>query len=45
MQSHARLRTKRQTMQEIGLRSATSDDAAFALYVTEACMRVYAEQT
>ena len=32
-------------MHEIGLRSATSDDAAFALYVTEACMRVYAEQT
>ena len=32
-------------MQEIGLRSATSDDAAFALYVAEACMRVYAEQT
>ena len=32
-------------MQEISLRSATSDDAAFALYVTEACMRVYAEQT
>jgi hypothetical protein len=32
-------------MQEIGLRSATSEDATFALYVTEACMRVYAEQT
>lgn len=27
------------------MRSATSSDAAFALYVTEACMRVYAEQT
>jgi hypothetical protein len=26
-------------------RSATNDDAAFALRVTEACMRAYAEQT
>jgi GNAT superfamily N-acetyltransferase len=33
-----------QSMQDIGLRSATSGDAAFALYVTESCMRVYAEQ-
>jgi GNAT superfamily N-acetyltransferase len=33
------------TMQEIGLRSATDGDAAFALHVTEACMRVYAEKT
>jgi GNAT superfamily N-acetyltransferase len=31
-------------MQDISLRPATSDDAAFALHVTEACMRVYAEQ-
>ena len=29
----------------IALRAATTDDAAFALHVTEACMRVYAEQT
>ena len=32
-------------LQKISLRAATSDDAAFALHVTEACMRVYAEQT
>src|SRR5262245_3613736 len=32
-------------MHNISLRDATSDDAAFALHVTEACMRVYAEQT
>lgn len=32
-------------MHDISLRAATSDDAAFALHVTEACMRVYAEQT
>jgi GNAT superfamily N-acetyltransferase len=32
-------------MHNISLRAATSDDAAFALHVTEACMRVYAEQT
>ena len=32
-------------MHQIILRAATSDDAAFALHVTEACMRVYAEQT
>jgi GNAT superfamily N-acetyltransferase len=30
---------------DVCLRAATSDDAAFALRVTEACMRVYAEQT
>ena len=29
----------------ITLRAATTDDAAFALHVIEACMRVYAEQT
>jgi GNAT superfamily N-acetyltransferase len=32
-------------MPDVSLRAATSDDAAFALHVTEACMRVYAEQT
>jgi GNAT superfamily N-acetyltransferase len=32
-------------MHNISLRSATKDDAAFALRVTEACMRGYAEQT
>jgi GNAT superfamily N-acetyltransferase len=32
-------------MHNVSLRAATSDDAAFALPVTEACMRVYAEQT
>ena len=32
-------------MHNISLRAATSDDAAFALHVTEACIRVYAEQT
>ena len=32
-------------MPNITLRDATTDDAAFALYVTEACMRAYAEQT
>jgi GNAT superfamily N-acetyltransferase len=31
-------------MRNISLRNATTDDAAFALHVTEACMRVYAEQ-
>jgi len=32
-------------MPNITLRDATTDDAAFALYVTEACKRAYAEQT
>jgi GNAT superfamily N-acetyltransferase len=32
-------------MHNVSLRPATSDDTAFALDVTEACMRVYAEQT
>lgn len=32
-------------MRNITLRSATIDDAAFALHVTEVCMRAYAEQT
>ena len=32
-------------MHQIILRPASSDDAAFALHVTEACMRTYAEQT
>jgi GNAT superfamily N-acetyltransferase len=32
-------------MHNISLRAATNHDAAFALHVTEACMRVYAEQT
>jgi GNAT superfamily N-acetyltransferase len=32
-------------MYNVSLRAARSDDAAFALHVTEACMRVYAEQT
>jgi len=32
-------------MHKIILRPGTSDAAAFALHVTEACMRVYAEQT
>jgi GNAT superfamily N-acetyltransferase len=32
-------------MQRIILRPATNYDAAFALHVTEACMRLYAEQT
>ena len=31
-------------MLNVSLRAATSDDEAFALRVTEACMRVYAEQ-
>jgi GNAT superfamily N-acetyltransferase len=32
-------------MHDVSLRPATSNDAAFALRVTEACMRGYAEQT
>jgi GNAT superfamily N-acetyltransferase len=32
-------------MPALSLRAATSDDAAFALQVIEACMRTYAEQT
>jgi len=32
-------------MNDLSLRSATKEDAAFALRVTEACMRAYAEQT
>lgn len=32
-------------MDNVSLRAATNDDAAFALNVTEACMRAYAEQT
>lgn len=32
-------------MNNVSLRSATNDDAAFALHVIEACMRAYAEQT
>jgi GNAT superfamily N-acetyltransferase len=32
-------------MDNVSLRATTSEDAAFALHVTEACMRVYAEQT
>ncbi len=32
-------------MHDLSLRSATSEDSAFALEITEACMRVYAEQT
>jgi hypothetical protein len=32
-------------MHEISLRAATTDDEGFALHVTEACMRAYAEQT
>jgi GNAT superfamily N-acetyltransferase len=32
-------------MHDLSLRAATNDDAAFALHVTEACMRGYAEQT
>jgi GNAT superfamily N-acetyltransferase len=32
-------------VRKVSLRAATSDDAAFALHVTEACMRVYAERT
>jgi GNAT superfamily N-acetyltransferase len=32
-------------MQDISLRPATTSDMEFALHVTEACMRVYAEQT
>jgi GNAT superfamily N-acetyltransferase len=32
-------------MQNISLRKATTDDSAFALHVTEACMRTYAERT
>jgi GNAT superfamily N-acetyltransferase len=32
-------------MHNISLRAATGDDAPFALHVTEACMRAYAEQT
>ena len=31
-------------MHDVSLRAATSEDAAFALHVTEACMRVYAER-
>ena len=31
-------------MHRISLRRVTNDDEAFALHVTEACMRVYAEQ-
>ena len=31
-------------MHDISLRPATADDEAFALHVTEACMRDYAEQ-
>ncbi|HEY1806396.1 MAG TPA: GNAT family N-acetyltransferase [Terracidiphilus sp.] len=31
-------------MHNVSLRAATAEDAAFALHVTEACMRVYAEQ-
>jgi GNAT superfamily N-acetyltransferase len=34
-----------QSMRDISLRAATSNDAAFSLHVTEACMRAYAEQT
>jgi GNAT superfamily N-acetyltransferase len=34
-----------EVMHNVSLRPAISDDAAFALDVTEACMRVYAEQT
>jgi GNAT superfamily N-acetyltransferase len=33
------------SMHDIFLRPVTSEDTAFALHVTEACMRVYAEQT
>jgi GNAT superfamily N-acetyltransferase len=36
---------KEKFMHNISLRAATDVDAAFALHVTEACMRVYAEQT
>jgi GNAT superfamily N-acetyltransferase len=32
-------------MHNISLRAASGDDAAFALHVTEACMRVYAEKS
>jgi GNAT superfamily N-acetyltransferase len=32
-------------MHDLSLRAVTSGDAAFALLVTEACMRGYAEQT
>ena len=32
-------------IRSISQRAATSGDAAFALHVTEACMRAYAEQT
>ena len=32
-------------MHDLSLRTATPEDSAFALDVTEACMRVYAEQT
>jgi GNAT superfamily N-acetyltransferase len=35
----------KQAMEHISLRAATSDDAVFALHVTEACMRAYAEET
>jgi GNAT superfamily N-acetyltransferase len=31
-------------MHDVSLRPTTGDDAAFALHVTEACMRVYAER-
>lgn len=34
----------RKVVHNVSLRAATSEDAAFALRVTEACMRVYAEQ-
>jgi GNAT superfamily N-acetyltransferase len=36
---------KEKIMHNVSLRPATSDDAAFALHVTEVCMRVYAEET
>jgi len=36
---------KEKGMDDIYLRAATENDAAFALRVTEACMRLYVEQT
>jgi len=36
---------KEKGMDNISLRAATDNDAAFALHVTEACMRRYVEQT
>jgi GNAT superfamily N-acetyltransferase len=36
---------KKNVMRDVSLRPAISNDAAFALHVTESCMRVYAEQT